>query len=97
MAVKMTFSLDEETAARLRQASEALLKPKSEIVREAIHDYAARIGKLSEVERQRMLQAFDTLVPAIPYGAAAEADAELERVRRARRDGGRRSRPEPGS
>ena len=93
----MTFSLDEETAARLRQASETLLKPKSEIVREAIHDYAARIGKLSEAERQRMLQAFDALVTAIPDGPAAETDAELERVRRARRDGGRRSRTEPGS
>lgn len=97
MAVKMTFSLDEETAARLRQASEALLKPKSEIVREAIQDYAARIGKLSETERQQMLQAFDALVPAIPAGPASATDAELEQLRRARREGGRRSRTEPGT
>jgi len=91
MAVKMTFSLDEETAARLRHAAETLLKPKSEIVREAIHDYSERIGKLGEAERQRMLQAFDRLVPAIPEGPVAATDAELEQLRRTRRRGGRRS------
>lgn len=48
MAVKMTFSLDEATADRLQRTSEALRKPKSEIVREAIQDYAERVGKLSE-------------------------------------------------
>ena len=46
--VKMTFSLDEPTAARLNEASTALGKPKSEVVREAIRDYAERMGRLSE-------------------------------------------------
>ncbi|MBX3140409.1 MAG: ribbon-helix-helix protein, CopG family [Trueperaceae bacterium] len=46
--MKMTFSLDEATADRLQRTSEALRKPKSEIVREAIQDYAERVGKLSE-------------------------------------------------
>ena len=90
----MTFSLDEETANRLRHASETLLKPKSEIVRDAIHDYAERIGKLGEAERQRLLRDFDRLVSAIPESPAAATDAELEQLRRTRRHGGRRSRIE---
>ncbi len=45
---KMTFSLDEPTAARLNEASVSLRKPKSEIGGEAIRDYAERIGRLSE-------------------------------------------------
>ena len=46
--VKMTFTFDEVTAARLKHAAARLAKPQSEIVREAIRDYADRIGKLSE-------------------------------------------------
>lgn len=64
--IKMTFSVDEETAARIRDAADALRKPKSQVVREAIADYAYRVGRLSESERRRLLGAFDELVPAIP-------------------------------
>ncbi len=91
MAVKMTFSLDEATAERLRQASEALRKPKSEIVRDAIQDYAERIGRLSEAERRRLLQLFDELVPSLPERPQAEVDEEIRLVREARRGGGRLS------
>lgn len=87
----MTFSLDEETAARLRHASETLLKPKSEIVREAIHDYSERIGKLSEAERKRLLKVFDQLVSDLPERPLSEVEAELRAVRQARRQGGRRT------
>jgi hypothetical protein len=90
-SVKMTFSLDEATAARLRQASEALHKPKSEVVRDAIQDYAERLGRLSETEQRRLLRAFDELVPAIPAGSASEVEAELHGLRHARKQGGRRS------
>lgn len=88
-AIKMTFSLDEATAARLRQTAEVLGKPKSEVVREAILDYSERKGRLSEAERRRLLSAFDQLVPAIPQRPAAEVDEEIEAIRRARRQGGR--------
>ena len=64
-STKMTFSLDEPTAARLNQASASLHKPKSEIVREAIRDYAERMGRLSEVERIRLLGVFDEVVAGI--------------------------------
>lgn len=86
----MTFSLDEETADRLNRAAEALRKPKSMVVREAIHDYSERLGKLSESERKRLLEAFDELVPAIEARPTEVVDAELEQLRRARRQGGRR-------
>jgi hypothetical protein len=88
-AVKMTFSLDELTAARLRDAAASLHKPKSAIVREAILDYAERVGRLTEAERRRLLGVFDELVPAIPARPEDEVDEELAELRRARRLGGR--------
>lgn len=89
MAIKMTFSLDEPTATRLNDASVSLRKPKSEIVREAIHDYAERMGRLSEIERIRMLGVFDEVVTAIPQGSVDDVEAELAEVRRSRREGSR--------
>lgn len=91
--VKMTFTLDDETVARLRQSAERLAKPQSAIVREAIADYADRVGRLSERERVRLLGVFDDLVPMIPRRPAKEVDAELRAIRAARRSGGRRRRP----
>ncbi|MGD8684492.1 MAG: ribbon-helix-helix protein, CopG family [Chloroflexota bacterium] len=89
-SIKMTFSLDEVTAVRLQEASVSLRKPKSEIVREAIRDYAERMGRLSEVERIRMLGVFDEVVADIPERPADDVDAELAEVRRTRRQSGRR-------
>jgi len=87
--VKMTFSLDEATAARLNQTAERLNLAKSVVVREAIHDYAARAGRLSEKERLRLLRAFDSFVPEIPERPVEEVDEELEGIRQARQGGGR--------
>lgn len=87
----MTFTLDDETAATLRRSAERLSKPQSAIVREAIADHAARLGRLSESERRTLLRTFDELVPRIPRRPAGTADAEIRAVRRSRRDGGRRS------
>ena len=94
-SVKMTFSLDEITANRLNQTAERLRLAKSEVVREAIRDYAARAGRLSENERRRLLQAFDDYVPGIPDRPVEEVEQELEEIRRARQGGGRRSSTEP--
>lgn len=88
---KVTFTLDERTLRRLDQAAERLDRPKSMVVREAIQEYADRVGKLSEQERRAMLRAFDELVPRIPERPAGAVDAELEAIRTARRGGGRRS------
>ncbi len=91
-SIKMTFSVDEETAARLVYAADALRKPKSQVVREAIADYADRVGRLTEAERRRLLDAFDELVPAIPERPEDEVTDELAEIRRARRVGGRGAR-----
>lgn len=88
--VKVTFTLDDDTVATLRRSAERLARPQSAVVREAIAEYAARIGRLSDAERRAMLKAFDEFVDRIPRRPAATADAELQAVRRARRAGGRR-------
>lgn len=87
--VKMTFTVDEETARRLREAAERLRKPKSQVVREAIRDYADRIGKLSEEERRHMLAVIDRVMHRIPRRSPAEVEAEIAEIRSARRRGGR--------
>jgi antitoxin (DNA-binding transcriptional repressor) of toxin-antitoxin stability system len=45
------------------------------------------IGKLSEQERTRMLQAFDRLVPKIPSRPPDAVERELAELRRSRRQG----------
>lgn len=89
--IKATFTLDPATIRRLERTAERLGRAKSQVVREAIHDYSERVGRLSERERLRLLQAFDELVPAIPPRPAAEVGRELQGIREARRGGGRRS------
>jgi hypothetical protein len=90
MATKVTFTLDDAAISCLQDAAVQLSKPKSEIVREAIHEYYDRMGRLSERERLAMLNAFDTLVPAIPPRSQQETDAEIAAIRASRRAGGRR-------
>ena len=88
--VKVTFTLDDQTVATLRQAGARLGKPNSQIVRDAIRDYAERIGRLSEPERLRMLSAVDALLKRKPTRTTAEVERELRDIRSARRAGGRR-------
>ena len=87
----MTFTLDDATVARLRQSAARLDKPRSQVVRDAIADYAERVGRLSERERRHLLHVFDTLLPDVPARPARRVDAELQAIRTARRGGGRRS------
>ena len=87
--VKVTFTLDHDTVARLRQTSERLAKPQSAVVREAIHDFSERVGRLSERERLRQLLVFDEVMPRISARPPAEIRSEIDEIRRARRAGGR--------
>jgi Arc/MetJ-type ribon-helix-helix transcriptional regulator len=89
--VKVTFTLDEKTVAELDDASRQLDKPKSEVVREALHEYHARMGRLSEKERQRILRALEELAPLVPSRTRADVNRELSAIRLARRAGGRRT------
>ncbi len=87
---KVTFTLAEETAARIDRLAERLRIPKSRVVREAVQEYAGAGQRLSEEERNRMLAALDTYYATAPAGPPGKADAELAELRRARRSGGRR-------
>jgi Arc/MetJ-type ribon-helix-helix transcriptional regulator len=89
--VKATFTLDENTAAKLDEAARQLVKPKSEVVREAVQEYHARMNRLSERERQRILRALDELAPLVPNRTQADVNRELRAIRLARRAGGRRT------
>ena len=89
--VKVTFTLDDETVAALRQASQRLGKPQSMIVREAVREYGARAGRLSEDERGRMLRTIDAMLAQPPTRTAAAVDRELRALRDDRRRAGRQS------
>jgi predicted transcriptional regulator len=87
--VKMTFTFDAETVEALKKTADRLARPKSAIVREAIREYGARAGRLSEDERRRMLKAIDTVLAQPPTRTAAAVERELRDVRAARRHGRR--------
>jgi Ribbon-helix-helix protein, copG family len=94
--IKVTFTLDEATVAQLRRTAARVRKPQSQVVREAIGEYAARSDRLSEEERRRMLSVLDRVISQPPSRPAAETDAELREIRAARRRWGRRrSAPRP--
>jgi len=87
---RVTFSLDDATVETLRRTAARLRRPQSQIVREAVADYAMRADRLSERERLEMLSALDR-VRTLPASRSARAvDAELQSIREARRRGGRR-------
>jgi predicted transcriptional regulator len=88
---KMTFTLDEKTVARLNRAAGYLRIPKSQVVREAIGEYSANLGRLSEEERDRMLKVLDEALAAGPTRPREEVEQELRDIREARRGGGRRT------
>jgi Arc/MetJ-type ribon-helix-helix transcriptional regulator len=89
--VKVTFSLDEETVEQIRRAANRLGKAQSHIVREAVADYSARVDRLSERERLKLLGVLEDLGKAPPTRSARAVEEELGAIRTARRQGGRRS------
>jgi metal-responsive CopG/Arc/MetJ family transcriptional regulator len=90
MAIKVTFTLDEATIARLEDTAQRLAKPKSEVVREAIRDFHARSDRLSEAERLRMLGVLDRIRKRTPARSQADINREIAQIRAARKAGGRR-------
>lgn len=88
--VKFTFVFDEPTAAALKATAARLGKSQSLVVREAVAEYAARAGRLTDAERRRMLAAIDAMVRRAPTRAGRDVQSEISDVRRARRAGGRR-------
>ena len=88
--VRVTFSLDDQTVAHIRRTAARLRKAQSQVVREAVAEYAARSDRLSEVERRQALAVLERLREAKPTRKATEVDEELRDLRAARRAGGRR-------
>jgi hypothetical protein len=88
-AIKMTFTLDRETADRIDKTARRLGLPKSGVVREAVAEYAARAGRLGEAERLRMLRVLDRVTKRPATRPQAEVEREIKEVRAARRAGGR--------
>ena len=88
---KVTFTLDKDTVHRIEEASHRLALPKSQVVREAISEYHARIGRMTDRERREKLRLFDAFVPKTPLRSPAAIARELKEIRLARRSGGRRS------
>jgi predicted transcriptional regulator len=82
---KLTFSVDDETVRVLKATAERLRKPQSLIVREAVAEYAARAGQLSEAERRRLLRALDEMTARPPTRPQADVDHELAAIRASRR------------
>jgi len=90
--VRVTYSLDEATVAQIRQTAARLRKPQSQVVRDAVADYAARSDRLSERERLHAMGVLERLRDARPTRPVADVDKELRTNRAARRAGGRRHR-----
>ncbi len=87
--VKVTFTFDEATIARLNETARRLSKPKSEVVREAIEAYHTQSDRLSEAERERMLAFLDRYARQPIKGTAAEREKEQREIRESRRRGWR--------
>ena len=89
--VKVTFSLDEATVDRIRRAATRLNKPPSQVVREAVAEFDARVDRLSEAERLALLGVLEDLKAAPSTRSARAVDDEIAALRASRRTGGRRS------
>ena len=85
--VKMTFTIDEDTADTLRRISKRVDRPQSQVLREAIRHYEPHAGQLSGQERKARVQLFDRVIARIPESPAAKVDAEILDIRRSRRKG----------
>ena len=66
--VEMTFSLDEITAAKLRQSAARLDKSLREVVCEAIDDYCDRVWQLGERQNRHLLQVVNEIMPDLTAG-----------------------------
>lgn len=89
---KLTFTVDQETVARLDRTAARLGMTKSGVVREAIREYAAHLGRLNEGERLKTLATLDEIMSRPPTRPEAQVEREIGEIRKARRGGGRRTR-----
>jgi predicted DNA-binding protein len=87
MAIKATFTLDEQTMERISRMAKRESKPKSEVVRDAIREHERRTDRISDEEKERLLRAIDKFMSEPPTRPQAEVDRELKEIRESRRRG----------
>jgi predicted transcriptional regulator len=92
MSTKVTYTLDDATVDRIGRIAGRLGLSRSGVVREAVAEYAARVGRLTEAERERLLRTIDLVMARIPSRPVVEVERELAALRAARRRGGRGTR-----
>ena len=83
--IKVTYTVDEETVARIRTAAARFKRPQSQIVREAVRLYADHTDRLTDDERRERVRRIKAMIARPPTRTAKEADAELAEIRAARR------------
>jgi hypothetical protein len=88
--VKVTFTIDEDTANTLRRISKRVDRSQSQVLREAIRHYEPHAGQLSAQERKARVELFDRVIAGLPKSPASKVDAELREIRSSRREGWRR-------
>ena len=84
----MTFTLDDDTVAKLRRAAARFDKPQSWVVREAVADYAAKSDMLTPEEKARMLEALERFKRTPVTGTSADVEREIGEIRASRRASG---------
>lgn len=82
--VKVTYSLDDATVRRIRRTADRMGKPQSQVVREAVAEYAVRTDRLSEAERLRMLEVLDRWRKDRAPRSREGVESELREIRRSR-------------
>ena len=85
--VKMTFTVDDETAQSLKRMADRLKRPQSQVLREAVRYYEPHAGLLNDDERRRRVALFDKVIAKIPNRSSEAVDEELREIRRSRRQG----------
>lgn len=89
---KVTMTLSDDAIETLNRTAKQLGKPKSEIVRMALKDFAEHgAERLTPAEIARRMAMLDRIRSMFPTRPRSEMEAELREIRRARRTGGRRT------
>ena len=92
--IKVTYTVDEETVARIRTAAARFKKPQSQIVREAVRHFAEHTDRLTGEERRDRIRRIQAMIARPLTRTAKQVEAELAEIRAARRRSGHRSDPE---
>jgi hypothetical protein len=87
---KVTFTLDDETVARIEQSAARLAIPKSQVVRQAMRGFQIPPAPLTDAERKHRVRVFNELLAKIPMRPQADVDRELEEIRASRDAWGKR-------